>query len=467
MPFPYLLTILLAVANIAATMSSTKDAPPQLQPLLVTLSALHLPLPISALHRLSGTEVSLPKSETDAPTIFKAIVSESTDRNLLLKSFYDSNVRGKTFDRTNYVFSSLADQGILRCAFTTTYGMITGQPPLNDKTAPQFKVDGVSRVPFMHQGYFFSPAFLICDHIFCRQEYETQFVAVLSFDFLQEYFILAQSNGKGWKILLPPHSPTQISELPIYTDGCCLSNGLASVDSEAKSARGGYGIHFPTLPDGWDMYGALASSDSHTNQKAELTAIIRALQLVRLRNISCARISVFTDSKYAVQALNDWIPNLWRSNGYRSSKNREVVNAALFISLDQEVSLSKQRGIPVTLSHIPREQNKKADALSKLGAASEQPSIKFQLGNPSKESSKGAVVKATGKTGKGGKKGVQAEIDDCAVQDGRPQFLVGKDLFEQMKPLVQWSPDGVYWAMQQPGGDPSGSINSSMSAFVA
>ena len=437
-------------------MSSTKETPTKLQPLVVTLSALHLPPGISALHRLVGTEVSLPKSQTNAPINFRAIVSESTDRSLLLKSFYDSNVRGKVFDGTEYVLSSLADSGTSRCAFTTTFGIMTGQPSLNDKTAPQFKVDGVSGVPFLHQGYFFSPTFLICDHIFCRQEYETQFVAVLGLEFLADYFIRAQSNGTGWRIQLPPHPATQISELPIYTDGCCLSNGVAAGDPEGKPARGGYGIHFPTLPYGWDMYGALSSSDSHTNQKAELTAVIRALQLVCRRNISCAKISIFTDSKYAEQGLNDWIPR-WRSNGYCNAKNQPVVNADLFKSLDQEVSLSRKRGIPVTLSHVPREQNKKADALSKLGAGSEGPSI--ELGNAKKASSEQPETEAKGKSSKEGKKGAKGEMNGNNEQDGRPGLLLGKDLFEDMKPLVQWSPDGVYWAKTQ-------SVTSGMEALV-
>ena len=134
----------------------------------------------------------------------QAIVSDCTNKNLLLKSFYDAKVRGKVFDRTKCVLSTLADNGISRCAFTSTFGMMQGQSWLNDQTAPQFKVDGLSRVPFMHQGYFFSPGFLICNHIFCRQEYETQFVAILSLDFLWEYFIRAQFHKKGWMIQLPP-----------------------------------------------------------------------------------------------------------------------------------------------------------------------------------------------------------------------------------------------------------------------
>lgn len=445
-------------------MSLTKDAPKQLQQLPVTLSALHLPPGISALHEQFGIEVSLPKSETGPPISFKAIVSESTNSNLLLKSFYDSNVRGKAFDRTKYVLSTLADHGISHCAFTTTFGMIRGEPALNDKTSPQFKVDGLSRVPFMHQGYFLAPAFLICDHIFCRQEYETQFVAILSIDFLQEYFIRAQFNKRGWEIKLPPFLPDQISDLPIYTDGCCLSNGLATVDPEAKPARGGYGIYFPTLPKEWHMCGALASSDSHTNQKAELTAVIRALQLVRLRRIPCANISIFTDSKYAVQALNEWIPDLWRSNGYRTTKNRDVVNADLFRSLDKEVSLSTKSGIPVTLSHVPREQNRQADALSKLGAASSEPSITLNFSD--KGSKKETGMQAIENPKKGNQKGADARAKGSDGKDGKPEMMFGRNIFQKLRPLVQWSPDGYYWAEWHSNGGLGMILESDMKMLV-
>lgn len=135
-PLLNLVTTVSATPYVRATMSTTKDAVVQLQPLLVMLSALHLPAGISGLHGLSGIEVSLPKSATGPPIVFRAIISESTNRNLLLKSFYDFNVRGQVFDGTEYVLSSLTDLGKSRCAFTTTFGRLNGQPPLNDKTAP-------------------------------------------------------------------------------------------------------------------------------------------------------------------------------------------------------------------------------------------------------------------------------------------------------------------------------------------
>ena len=427
-------------------MDTAANASTQLQPLSVMLSGLHLHPPISALHNLSGIEVFLPDSDTASSIRFKAIISETTSHSLLLKSFYDANICGKIFDGTKYVLSPMPTLKISRCAFTSPFSMMTGESRWNDRIAPQFDVDGMSHIPFTHQGYPFSPQCLICDHIFWRQEYETQFVAVLGLDFLREYFIRAQSSDKGWMIQLPPPCLVQISELPIFTDGCCLNNGNAAQEAEARPVLGGYGIHFPTLPDGWDLYGALASGEPHTNQKAELTAVIRALQIVRLRNVPCDKISIFTDSKYAVQGLNEWIP-IWRSNGYLTAKKRLVVNADLFRSLDEEVSLWINNDVPVTLKHVPREQNRKADALSKQGAFSSVPSI--TLSNPHKGTSKGGGDEARGKSEKDGKGGRPPKAKSGKGVDGRPDVILGKKAVEKTKPLVQWTPDGEYWVEWQ------------------
>ncbi|KAM0802983.1 ribonuclease H-like domain-containing protein [Usnea florida] len=442
-------------ATFITAMDTAANASTQLQPLSVMLSALHLPPPISALHNLAGIEVSLPISDIASPIRFKAIVSECTSHNLLLKSFYDANVRGKIFDGIEYVLSPMPTLGISRCAFTTPFSMMTGESRLNDQIAPQFGVDGISHIPFTHQGYHFSPQFLICDHIFCRQEYETQFVAVLGLGFLREYFIRAQSSEKGWMIQLPAPCLVHISELPIFTNGCCLNNGNAAQDPETKSVLGGYGIHFPTLPIGWDMYSALASDGPHTNQKAgltaiikaELTAVVRALQTVRLRKVPCDEISIFTDSEYAVQGLNDWIPNICRSNGYLDARKRPVVNADLFRSLDEEVSLLMKTGVSVTLNHVPREQNQKADALSKRGAVSGVPLMTFSI--PHKGSSNEGRDEARENPKKDGKGRGPPKAKGGNGVEGRPDVILGKKAVEKRKPLVQWTPDGEYWVEWQ------------------
>lgn len=166
------------------------------------------------------------------------------------------------------------------------------------------------------------------------------------------------------------------------------------------------------------MCGSLAQADIHTNQKAELTAVIRALQLIRVRKIPCGVISIFTDSKYAVQGLNEWIPR-WRHNGYRTSHNHGVVNADLFRSLDHEVSLLKEEGIPVKIVHVPRAENRKADALSKMGAKYRGP--QYEVNHQ--------YLKASG---------------NC-----KPPAFIGRDLMVKARPVVQCNPDGMYWATKE------------------
>lgn len=389
-------------------MTSSSNAQTPLKPSSIALSALHLAGDISGLPRQSGIQLLLPRSNASDPLPFKAIISESTSRSLILSSFHAANVTKKNLDGVEYVKSSLADVGISRCAFTTTVGRMHGQPPLDDQTAPPFKVDGVTRIPFTHQGHFFSPEFFVCDHIFCRQEFELQFVAVLGLDFLQHYFVRTQWTETGWAIQLPPPTTGRIEELSIYTDGCCLSNGQVAVQgSNVSSPQGGYGIHFPSLPNGWDIHSALSPDKINTNQRAELTAVIRALQIVRRRGLPCGRIALFTDSDYAVQGLNEWIPR-WRQRGYRTSKNRGVVNADLFRLLDQEASLSRENGVPVKITHVLRESNQRADALSKLGATSGRSELALRKIDP---------------RGFGG--------------------ILGRPLMEETKPLVQWSPDSA------------------------
>lgn len=158
--------------------------------------------------------------------------------------------------------------------------------------------------------------------------------------------------------------PVDMDEIAIHTDGCCLGNGQAN-----SIAQAGYGIHVPNLPLGWDAGSPLMLTQRATKQRAELTTVIHALQLVKVRGFNVKRARIYTDSNYAVQGLNEWIPQ-WRARGYRTSKKKAVVNADLFKDLDSEVSALEKNGILVTLDYLPREENEVADALSKSSATS-------------------------------------------------------------------------------------------------
>ncbi|KAL8817790.1 MAG: hypothetical protein Q9191_008078 [Dirinaria sp. TL-2023a] len=366
---------------------------------------------------MSGVEMILPGDVDTPPVTFKAIVQDSTSRSLILESFFRAHVAGKTLEGVTCSQRSLGSVGISRVAFSTTLGNMRGEDPLNDKTAPKWKVSGIGTVHLQHQGYSFKHDFFVVNHIFCRHEFESQFVAILGMDFLQHYFIRAQWTDNGFQLELPARPPDTLEELVVFTDGCCLSNG----QSQDNPARGGYGIHFPQLSRDWDIGNLLPLEEKHTNQRAELVAVIRALHFIYARGIPCNRIRVLTDSMYAVQGLNDWIP-MWKTNGYRTAQKKAVANKDLFQIMDKAVEVFRSDGVALVLEHVPREANRVADGLAKAGARGPPGSIGFSLQD--------------------------------AEARGPGRGILGRNLFDEYKSLVQWTPDGLYWSKSSyAGGD--------------
>ena len=56
-----------------------------------------------------------------------------------------------------------------------------------------------------------------------------------------------------------------------------------------------------------------------TNQRAELTAILRALELAPLNR----EVTIFSDSNYAINCVTTWFQN-WRKNGWHTSSKKPV-----------------------------------------------------------------------------------------------------------------------------------------------
>lgn len=96
----------------------------------------------------------------------------------------------------------------------------------------------------------------------------------------------------------------------IYTDGACTGNPGA----------GGYGIvmewvdkpYHKEFSEGYRLT---------TNNRMELLAVIVALEQIKKENLT---ITVFSDSKYVVDAINQkWLEN-WRKKGYVKVKNPDL-----------------------------------------------------------------------------------------------------------------------------------------------
>jgi ribonuclease HI len=103
--------------------------------------------------------------------------------------------------------------------------------------------------------------------------------------------------------------------LHIFTDGACPNNGK-------KNANAAWGCLLVS-DDGYivldRLSGAIPLSEPQTNQRAELTALLRGVELAekqfgRLDDIK--KVQVWSDSEYSINCASVWGPK-WKSRGWK------------------------------------------------------------------------------------------------------------------------------------------------------
>uniref|UniRef100_A0A8D0L4Q5 Ribonuclease H1 n=1 Tax=Sphenodon punctatus TaxID=8508 RepID=A0A8D0L4Q5_SPHPU len=140
----------------------------------------------------------------------------------------------------------------------------------------------------------------------------------------------------------------------VYTDGCCSSNGQ-------NKARAGIGVY-------WGPDHPLNTSDRlpgrQTNQRAEIHAACRAIEQAKKQNIK--KLTVYTDSKFTINGITSWVGN-WKSNGWRTSAGKDVINKDDFERLAEA-----SEDMDIRWMHVPGHAgftgNEAADRLAREGA---------------------------------------------------------------------------------------------------
>ena len=103
-----------------------------------------------------------------------------------------------------------------------------------------------------------------------------------------------------------------MKKIDVYTDGACSGN----------PGPGGYGAilvwngHEKELSEGFA---------ETTNNKMELLAVITALEAIKEPCI----VTVTSDSKYVVDAIEKGWLESWRTNGWRKADKKPALNAEL------------------------------------------------------------------------------------------------------------------------------------------
>ena len=108
------------------------------------------------------------------------------------------------------------------------------------------------------------------------------------------------------------------NKVVIYTDGACRGN----------PGPGGWGAILSYQGNEKKLKGF---DPETTNNRMELMAVIEALRSLKR---GCA-VELYTDSKYVLQGINDWIVN-WKKNGWKTAAKKPVKNVDLWQQLDEQ-----------------------------------------------------------------------------------------------------------------------------------
>ena len=134
----------------------------------------------------------------------------------------------------------------------------------------------------------------------------------------------------------------------IFTDGACKGN----------PGPGGWGALLRMGAHVKELHGGEAGT---TNNRMELTAVIRALEALSRR---CS-VRLHTDSQYVQKGITLWIHS-WKRRGWRTADKQPVKNVDLWQRLE---ALAGQHDIEWiwVKGHAGHPGNERADALANLG----------------------------------------------------------------------------------------------------
>ena len=143
-------------------------------------------------------------------------------------------------------------------------------------------------------------------------------------------------------------SGVNVRPVRIYTDGACKGN----------PGPGGWGAVVQMDGEEKELFGGELQT---TNNRMELTAVIRALELLERPS----QIEVYTDSQYVQKGISEWLHD-WKRRGWRTADKKPVKNVDLWRELDRLAGLHRIAWHWVK-GHSGHPENERADALANRG----------------------------------------------------------------------------------------------------
>ncbi len=140
-----------------------------------------------------------------------------------------------------------------------------------------------------------------------------------------------------------------MKQVAIFTDGACKGN----------PGPGGWGAILRTGGHEKELSG---SAPATTNNRMELTAVIRALQALK----APCQVQLHTDSRYVIDGITKWIFG-WMKNGWKTAAKKPVLNDDLWQELLAATKPHKIEWIWVK-GHAGHPENERADVLASNAA---------------------------------------------------------------------------------------------------
>ena len=141
---------------------------------------------------------------------------------------------------------------------------------------------------------------------------------------------------------------TTAHQVVVYTDGACKGN----------PGPGGWGALLLSGGREKELWGG---EHATTNNRMELTAVIRALESLK----GACEVELHTDSQYVKNGIETWIHG-WKRNGWKTADRKPVKNEDLWRTLDTLAAAHRVRWHWVR-GHANDAGNLRADALANRG----------------------------------------------------------------------------------------------------
>ena len=139
-----------------------------------------------------------------------------------------------------------------------------------------------------------------------------------------------------------------MKQVIMYTDGACRGN----------PGPGGWGAFITYEGDSKEIFGGKPDA---TNNQMELSAAIEGMVALK----EPCQIDLFTDSKYVMDGITQWIHN-WKKNNWRTAAKKDVKNKELWQKLDELINFHQVQWHWVK-GHSGDEGNEMADLLANKG----------------------------------------------------------------------------------------------------